>query len=142
MRLYTCVSMTNITQKFLLSLQILNRRKSSNPYITRGRLQFRLLQILLNAVALLIIAGLLKINSRFCAEKWFLEIFCILFSPYNWQKGGLAAYFKAYPTVKFVNKTIITQQRYPLDEPKENSIIVLGTSWQASGIFFADWINL
>lgn len=25
--------------------------------------------------------------------------------------GGLAAYFKAYPTVKFINKTIITPQR-------------------------------
>lgn len=31
--------------------------------------------------------------------------------------GGLAAYFKAYPTVKFVNKTIITPQRFlPLAE--------------------------
>lgn len=37
--------------------QVVNRRKSSNPYITRGRLKFRLLQILLNALALLIIAG-------------------------------------------------------------------------------------
>lgn len=35
----------------------MNRRKSSNPYVTRGRLQFRLFQILLNAIALLIIAG-------------------------------------------------------------------------------------
>ncbi|XP_055306717.1 uncharacterized protein LOC129571008, partial [Sitodiplosis mosellana] len=66
-----------------MSLQhkVINRRKSSNPYITRGILKFRLLQILLNALALLIIAG------------------------------GLAAYFKAYPTVKFINKTIITPQR-------------------------------
>uniref|UniRef100_A0A1I8PRA4 Uncharacterized protein n=1 Tax=Stomoxys calcitrans TaxID=35570 RepID=A0A1I8PRA4_STOCA len=57
--------------------QIINRRKSSNPYITNGRLKFRLFQILINALALLAIAG------------------------------GLAAYFKAYPTIKFVNKTII-----------------------------------
>lgn len=71
----------------------MNRRKSSNPYVTRGRLQFRMLQILLNAVALLIIAG------------------------------GLAAYFKAYPTVKFVNKTIIAQQGYPIEEVKESSIM-------------------
>lgn len=40
-----------------LTLQVINRRKSSNPYITRGILKFRLLQILLNALALLIIAG-------------------------------------------------------------------------------------
>jgi atrial natriuretic peptide-converting enzyme len=44
--------------------------------VTRGRLRFRLCQILLNALALLIIAS------------------------------GLAAYFHAYPTIKFVNKTI------------------------------------
>lgn len=43
--------------------------------MTRGRLRFRLCQIILNALALLIIAG------------------------------GLAAYFNAYPTIKFVNKT-------------------------------------
>lgn len=40
-------------------------------------MKFRLFQILINALALLAIAG------------------------------GLAAYFKAYPTIKFVNKTII-----------------------------------
>ncbi|XP_037953318.1 uncharacterized protein LOC119683609 isoform X2 [Teleopsis dalmanni] len=56
---------------------IIHRRKSSNPYITNGRLKFRLFQILVNALALLAIAG------------------------------GLAAYFNAYPTIKFVNKTII-----------------------------------
>lgn len=44
--------------------------------MTRGRLRFRICQILLNALALIIIAG------------------------------GLAAYFNAYPTIKFVNKTI------------------------------------
>ncbi|XP_065369118.1 uncharacterized protein Corin [Calliphora vicina] len=60
-----------------LSHQIISRRKSSNPYITNGRLKFRLFQILVNALALLAIAG------------------------------GLAAYFNAYPTIKFVNKTII-----------------------------------
>lgn len=60
-----------------LLFQIINRRKSSNPYITNGRLKFRLFQILINAFALLAIAG------------------------------GLAAYFNAYPTIKFVNKTII-----------------------------------
>jgi len=61
----------------IISFQIINRRKSSNPYITNGRLKFRLFQILINAFALLAIAG------------------------------GLAAYFNAYPTIKFVNKTII-----------------------------------
>lgn len=40
----------------------MNRRKSSNPYVTRGRLQFRLFQILLNAIALLIIAGKIEAN--------------------------------------------------------------------------------
>ncbi|EDW02212.1 uncharacterized protein LOC6559850 [Drosophila grimshawi] len=60
-----------------LQHQNINRRKSSNPYITNGRLKFRLFQILINAFALLAIAG------------------------------GLAAYFNAYPTVKYVNKTII-----------------------------------
>lgn len=35
--------------------------------------------------------------------------------------GGLAAYFKAYPTVKFVNKTIITPPL--IDEMKEISLI-------------------
>ncbi|XP_067631299.1 uncharacterized protein Corin isoform X2 [Eurosta solidaginis] len=60
-----------------LQHQIINRRKSSNPYITNGRLKFRLFQILINAFALLVITG------------------------------GLAAYFNAYPTIKFVNKTII-----------------------------------
>lgn len=40
-------------------------------------MKFRLFQILINAIALLAIAG------------------------------GLAAYFNAYPTIKFVNKTII-----------------------------------
>ncbi|KAJ6642681.1 Atrial natriuretic peptide-converting enzyme, partial [Pseudolycoriella hygida] len=76
-----------------LQHKIINRRKSSNPYVTRGRLQFRMLQILLNAVALLIIAG------------------------------GLAAYFKAYPNVKFVNKTIITQQGYPIEDLKGSSLM-------------------
>lgn len=42
---------------FLSYLQIVNKRKDSNPYITRGRLKFRLCQILINAVALLAIAG-------------------------------------------------------------------------------------
>ncbi|XP_069964647.1 uncharacterized protein Corin isoform X2 [Bactrocera oleae] len=60
-----------------LQHQIIHRRKSSNPYITNGRLKFRLWQVLVNAFALLVIAG------------------------------GLAAYFNAYPTIKFVNKTII-----------------------------------
>lgn len=35
----------------------MNKRKDSNPYVTRGRLKFRLCQILINAVALLAIAG-------------------------------------------------------------------------------------
>lgn len=59
-----------------IQIQILRVRKNSNPYVTRGRLRFRICQILLNALALIIIAG------------------------------GLAAYFNAYPTIKFVNKTI------------------------------------
>lgn len=42
---------------FSSCLQIVNKRKDSNPYITRGRLKFRLCQILINAVALLAIAG-------------------------------------------------------------------------------------
>lgn len=50
--------MYDFTQtKIHINLQILNRRKSSNPYVTQGRIQFRFLQILLNAIALLIIAG-------------------------------------------------------------------------------------
>uniref|UniRef100_A0A1A9ZYU6 Lectizyme n=1 Tax=Glossina pallidipes TaxID=7398 RepID=A0A1A9ZYU6_GLOPL len=57
--------------------QVINHRKSSNPFITNDRLKFRLFQILINALALLIIAG------------------------------GFAAYFNAYPTIKFINKTII-----------------------------------
>jgi len=56
--------------------QILRVRKNSNPYVTRGRLRFRLCQVLLNALALIIIAL------------------------------GLAAWFNQYPTIKFVNKTI------------------------------------
>lgn len=48
--------------------------------MTRGRLRFRLCQILLNALALLIIAG------------------------------GLAAYFNAYPTIKFVKTVSIPTQ--------------------------------
>lgn len=48
--------------------------------MTRGKLKFRMFQVLLNALALLAIAG------------------------------GLAAYFNAYPTVKFINKTIITSR--------------------------------
>jgi atrial natriuretic peptide-converting enzyme len=49
-------------------------------------LRFRLCQLLLNAIALLIIAG------------------------------GLAAYFNAYPTIKFVNKTISVPTRLELSE--------------------------
>lgn len=71
--------------------QILRVRKNSNPYVTRGKLRFRLCQILLNALALLIIAG------------------------------GLAAYFNAYPTIKFVNKTIsIPTDIDPLGRPTFN----------------------
>lgn len=54
--------------------------------MTRGILRFRLCQILLNAIALIIIA-------------------C-----------GLAAYFRAYPTIKFVNKTISVPTRLDLSE--------------------------
>lgn len=48
--------------ELILFFQILKARKNSNPYVTRGRLKFRLCQILLNAVALLVIAG--KCASR------------------------------------------------------------------------------
>lgn len=40
----------------MFRLQILSR-KNSHPYVTRGKLQFTLCQILLNAIALLIIGG-------------------------------------------------------------------------------------
>ncbi|XP_075238195.1 atrial natriuretic peptide-converting enzyme-like isoform X2 [Lycorma delicatula] len=54
-------------------------RRPSNHYITRGRLRFQFAQVILNAIALLAIAG------------------------------GLAAYFRAYPsTVRYVNKTVTT----------------------------------
>lgn len=75
--LQTIVRLSN-GSNMSLQHKILRARKNSNPYITRGRLKFRLCQVLLNALALLLIAG------------------------------GLAAYFNAYPTIKFVNKTIIT----------------------------------
>lgn len=93
----------------------MNRRKSSNPYVTRGRLQFRLFQILLNAIALLIIAGMIK------AKHYKLLYIKKHVFHYFSTKGGLAAYFKAYPTVKFVNKTIITPPL--IDEMKEMSLI-------------------
>lgn len=50
-------------------------RKNSNPNVKKCRFKFRFCQILFNALALLIITG------------------------------GLAAYFNAYPTIQFVNKT-------------------------------------
>lgn len=81
----------------------MNRRKSSNPYVTRGRLHFRMLQILLNAIALLGIAG------------------------------GLAAYFKAYPTVRFVNKTIITQQG-PSEAVKDS--VLMGLLFAFLSLYF------
>lgn len=88
-----------------LSLQIINRRKNSSSYILRGPLKFRLCQILLNAIALLAIAG------------------------------GLAAYFNAYPTVKFINKTIITPTRADtLYSPEESSVSVVGGKNPAPGV--------
>lgn len=45
-------------------------RRSSNAYVNQGKLKFRLAQIVVNAVALVAIAG------------------------------GLAAYFKAYPAIQ------------------------------------------
>ncbi|XP_069704892.1 uncharacterized protein [Periplaneta americana] len=58
---------------------IRDMRRPSAHYVTRGRLRFRFAQVLVNAVALLAIAG------------------------------GLAAYFRAYPsTVRYVNKTVTT----------------------------------
>uniref|UniRef100_A0A182TY97 Peptidase S1 domain-containing protein n=1 Tax=Anopheles melas TaxID=34690 RepID=A0A182TY97_9DIPT len=71
--------------------QILKARKNSNPYVTSGRLKFRLCQILLNAVGLLAIAG------------------------------GLAAYFNAYPTIKFVNQTI-TRTAVPASQPGSSAV--------------------
>lgn len=45
----------------------MNKRKDSNPYVTRGRLKFRLCQILINAVALLAIAGKRATNGYLSA---------------------------------------------------------------------------
>lgn len=59
--------------------------------MTSGRLKFRLCQILLNAVGLLAIAG------------------------------GLAAYFNAYPTIKFVNQTI-TRTAVPASQPGSSAV--------------------
>uniref|UniRef100_A0A182T1G4 FZ domain-containing protein n=1 Tax=Anopheles maculatus TaxID=74869 RepID=A0A182T1G4_9DIPT len=73
--------------------QILKARKNSNPYVTSGRLKFRLCQILLNAVGLLAIAG------------------------------GLAAYFNAYPTIKFVNQTIT---RTAIPPPSPGGVVPAG----------------
>ncbi|XP_059616149.1 uncharacterized protein LOC132261342 [Phlebotomus argentipes] len=89
-----------------MSLQhkIINRRKNSAPYNLRGPFRFRLLQILLNAVALLAIAG------------------------------GLAAYFNAYPTVKFINKTIITPTRVDTVFDVEESTSVAGGKNPAPGV--------
>ncbi|XP_058062614.1 uncharacterized protein LOC131212675 [Anopheles bellator] len=79
--------------------QILKARKNSNPYVTSGRLKFRLCQILLNAVGLLAIAG------------------------------GLAAYFNAYPTIKFVNQTIT---RTAVAVPPASSVSLDGGATGAS----------
>lgn len=46
--------------------------------------------------------------------------------------GGLAAYFRAYPTVKFINKTIITPQKVQpsaiviTEKPNIEPIAVIG----------------
>lgn len=66
-------------------------RRTSNPYVTRGRLRFRFAQVLLNAVALLAIAG------------------------------GLAAYFRAYPVVQIVNRTITTTTTYAVPNRHETN---------------------
>jgi atrial natriuretic peptide-converting enzyme len=63
----------------------LHHKISNNPHVKQCRFKFRFCQILFNALALLIIAG------------------------------GLAAYFNAYPTIQFVNKTI--------GVPSHNSLI-------------------
>lgn len=86
---------------------MINRRKSSNPYITQGRLKFRLLQILLNALALLIIAGKWLMNLH-AYNNMIAEVATLFRST-----GGLAAYFRAYPTVRIINSTIIAPQRSP-----------------------------
>lgn len=98
----------------------MNKRKDSNPFVTRGRLKFRLCQILINAVALLVIAGE-------CGSEWFVclprftvgcfgdeseEIKISLMTRvarlyFSFRSGGLAAYFNAYPRVKYLNKTYV-----------------------------------
>lgn len=63
------------------------------------------------------------------------------------ETGGLAAYFKAYPTVKFINKTIITPQRLPppsavtpvKDPPKKQ--IVTGLFGMHTTEIFHIWFN-
>ncbi|PNF19616.1 hypothetical protein B7P43_G03231 [Cryptotermes secundus] len=76
---------------------IRDMRRPSAHYITRGRLKFRFVQVLVNAVALLAIAG------------------------------GLAAYFRAYPsTVRYVNKTVTTTSK--VQTPSEDANPAPGTA--------------
>ncbi|XP_077291276.1 atrial natriuretic peptide-converting enzyme-like [Arctopsyche grandis] len=76
--LQTIVRFHNGSNMSLHHKIIRDMRRSSNPYVTQGRLKFRFVQVLINAIALLAIGG------------------------------GLAAYFRANPAqvVKVVNNTI------------------------------------
>uniref|UniRef100_A0A1B0C9Z5 Putative trypsin-like serine protease n=1 Tax=Lutzomyia longipalpis TaxID=7200 RepID=A0A1B0C9Z5_LUTLO len=91
-----------------MSLQhkIINRRKNSAPYILRmGPLKFRLLQIVANAVILMVLAGI------------------------------FAAYLKANPTVQFINKTIITPTRTEMVyASEETSLSLVGGKNPAPGV--------
>lgn len=97
-------------------LKVVNRRKSSNPHITRGRHKFRLYQILLNAAALLIIAGVYfyfiafvaivyHIDNFLCRRSW--SIFQIF--PFNYVRKSnnnkSAKYFKFNVIIKYNNET-------------------------------------
>lgn len=70
---------------FFYDFQVINRRKSSNPYITQGILKFRLLQILLNALALLIIAGKFKNYGHLSNEQLNCRLQHLHCQSVNWK---------------------------------------------------------
>jgi atrial natriuretic peptide-converting enzyme len=74
--LQTIVRFSNGSNMSLHHKILRSARKNSNPNVAKCRFKFRFCQIMFNALALIIIAG------------------------------GLAAYFNAYPTIQFVNKTV------------------------------------
>lgn len=95
--LQTIVRLSN-GSNMSLQHKILKARKNSNPYVTRGRIKFRLFQILCNALALLLIAA------------------------------GLSIYFKTYPTLKFINQTTVSEPRETIivtNRDSSNVIIII-----------------